>query len=777
MGPLLKALRAFDPGRKRQRRGFYLVGISALFSGVALAAVIGVGLARCEVRTPSFRGAAAPMRGQRAVAAEVAALASAAPSQRDREWRRRANEVLLQPIATEISCAWNSPPQDITLVGESALGLDERGDLFACDLRDGSVAPEPVATGAWCVRPDDDGSIEVALERGGVETYVQVRRRWQRSGLTVVRTAQYGTDESLCASSLTRVSEGTRTLSLEGPSVSSLGLYYSAAPGAAPRLVGDGVVEFRTWPGLHYALVISSSVKVLDLEVGQEVVAPDPEVRNKALRLISLGGDFAVVHVFEGQLLWWRRGDDRWHRFSIAQSGIKALSVSPKGRVAVIGHAGRLQVVELESGWRYPLAEGQMRQARFLDEDHVVATDVSGHIWRWSLSSLRSKVLAEHGGRGAMWGLALSPDATMVASSSGGKDGSCVQLTSLVEGAARASSSWKMPAGTGVHALTFQDELLIAGSSDSVLHRWRWRSGEALPKVQLPKAEWIWTATPGRRRDGSSFLLIGTGRLLGERGADDLRSDKELRMGCRVLSLEGESLRSWLDQPGGGNTGIDSLDVSPDGRLGAAATSAPSLAVIDLQTGQTLVTPATSRGELRAAAFFDDGRRLFTIGDDGVVSIWSVAVGDHGLRLERRSVRSVRHGALYKLKLAAGSAFVGAEDGHISRRSLATGESEASYPGHSISITALDVDPRGTWIASGDVSGRLLLSRVDGRAPPLALSGHMADAQITNVRFLRDGRLITSSNDRTVRLWSPAYELSDAELLAELRRFVPVRSR
>lgn len=795
LGPLLEALRACAPARKRQRRGVYLVGASALVLGVALAAAIALGLSRWGWRESPFAVGATLSASPRELSHEVQALLQTPALQRDDEWRRRARELLMAPIATEIECRWQHRPRDLAIAGEHVMASDEDGAVHVCDLRDGSVAAAPLAHGVGCMRSDERGTLELGFEHGHSERYVEIEGRWQRreerAGDELRSGLVRGTD-GLCFSYQASASDGRRKLFLVRHQGAPDDLHYQPDPAAPPRLLAERVLQFRADQRLRFAVIISSSVLVYDFECDRLITSAIAAAGNRGIRVISLAGDYAIVNGFEGPLYWWRLGDEQWHDFPISQTGIKALTMSPAGgRVAVISEAGHLQVVELESGWRYPLADGQMRQVRFLDADRVVAIDVSGRIWRWSLSALRSRILAEHVGEGAMWGLALSPGAEAVASSSGGTGRSEVRLTSLLSEAERSPQrTWPMPAGVGVHALTFDGETLFAGSSDSLLHRWRWRTGEALGALPLPRARWIWTAVVAPRPDGKSSLLIGTGRLLAERVPGDTRSDRDLMLGSRVLSLQGDRLEARYEAPRNGNTGITSLDVSPDGRLAVAATSALELALIELQSGRVTTQRVTTSGEVRSAQFFDEGRdereeregreeggndrrQLVAIGDDGYLSTWAVAAaGPSGApTLARTASVFVGHGQLFKLAVGRGEAVIGADDGYVGRRELPSGRELLGYTGHTISVTALGLDAAGRWLVSGDKRGRLCLRPLDRRECFTTLFGHKADFAITNARFLPDGRLVTSSNDRTVRLWSPLYDLTDEALARELARF------
>lgn len=427
-----------------------------------------------------------------------------------------------------------------------------------------------------------------------------------------------------------------------------------------------------------------------------------------------------------------------------------ANQLSPSGQHAlVLRDGGAMQVLAVGSGRRYPLAEAQVRRAQFLDEDRVVATDEAGRVWRWSLAAQRSFVISEHLGTGALWGLAISPDSTTVASSAGGSPtDSAVRLASVRGEPLR---ELRIAPGAGIHALAFAGDRLLAGSNDGVLHIWKWPTLEKLAERQLPRKAWVWSVAVARPGGGDPVEVIGMGRLT--------VPDQPMR-GSPVLLARGDQLRTVFTALPEGNTGTDDLAVSADGRLVAASFSSGQLALIDVATGKVRAVKA-HLGESRRVRFSDSFSRVVTIGDDGHLRSWSLSG-------ELLSELYIGHGQLYELEISGTSALVGASDGHLGLWDLASQRLVHTYAGHSVGVSVARFDGTAQWLASADLSGRICLRPRDDEECHTELLGHLPGKAIRNARFLPDGRLATSSDDTTVRLWSPPYDLTDDQLACRL---------
>jgi hypothetical protein len=180
--------------------------------------------------------------------------------------------------------------------------------------------------------------------------------------------------------------------------------------------------------------------------------------------------------------------------------------LSPLGeRVLLWNLTGQLEVLELVSGRRYPLAGVQIRRAQFLDDDQVVAIDEAGVVWRWSLRQLRSSLIADHAGGARMWGFATCDGGTSVLTATDRKDRDI--LISAPSGGPQATLS--VAPGTQIFALNCEGERLLAGTRDGHLLAWDWRTGRPLFAQDLGVDAWVWRLATARPAGDPLVALIG----------------------------------------------------------------------------------------------------------------------------------------------------------------------------------------------------------------------------------------------------------------------------
>jgi eukaryotic-like serine/threonine-protein kinase len=826
LAPLLEALSARTASRRIQRRRMVAVGALALLFGLALALLVTSWLAPRrqappqpiaprEVGAPVF--SSEPEARPLVLAGTLRALLDTPLALRDERWRQSARSLLMLPVPMEIPCRWPSPPRTQAILGDHVVALDLRGDVYACELATARITR--LAGEARCIQPDDRSALAVVLTSGATEIHYLTGLGWERE-VAVAREgspASSGTRTEGSGKGGSGVADATELADVAdidgycsfggGPPRSArwtITSYSSASRASAtsadkrqlflspwktllyrrgfwqmPRLLARGVTQFRADESLRRVVIVNDELTVVELDTYEAVAQPNPSRYPRAgLRVqLSREGDVAVAASLDGPLWWWRRGDPAWRTVDVPLQTITWLALSPRGQMALLDDNGNLQALELGTGRRYPLADSQVRRARFLDEDQVVATDATGRVWRWSLAAQRSFIVADHPGTGALWGLAVSPDASVLASSSSSND-DLIRLSSLaspssgIAPAARAQRALRVAAGAGVHALLFDRERLLAGSNDGVWHRWDWRSQRSLGEVQLPRA-WVWSAAVARPEGGEPIDVLGMGRLGRLGGGGGVGPQSSLKWGgSPVLLARGDAAQTVFTAARVGNTGIDDLAVSPDGKLVAAAASSGEIAVVDLITGKVVASRRAHLGEARRVRFSADGSRVISAGDDGTLRIWSLVEQSGQRTLEVDAQPYIAHGQIYELEVLGSVALVGSSDGALSAWDLISRRLIQEYVGHSKAISSARFDAGGHWLASSDLSGRLCLRPRASAECHTLLLGHQPGVAIRNLRFLPDGRLATSSDDRTVRLWTPSYDLDDDALVQKLQRYV-----
>ncbi len=202
-----------------------------------------------------------------------------------------------------------------------------------------------------------------------------------------------------------------------------------------------------------------------------------------------------------------------------------------------------------------------------------------------------------------------------------------------------------------------------------------------------------------------------------------------------------------------GNTQpINYLTLDAAGTHALAATTAGTARVWDLATkasiqlgdGKPTMVQATfaPRGDVVAIAE-TDGSSL-----GGAISLWSTT------GVKQRVLAGHTKGVRIGVFDAAGKRLVTASwDGTARIFDVASGKSLHELRGHDQAVRDAAWSPDGTMIATGSLDGTARIWNADTGESLRVLRGHAA--QISRLRFLADGMLLTASGDGTAKLWEP----------------------
>jgi WD40 repeat protein len=100
-------------------------------------------------------------------------------------------------------------------------------------------------------------------------------------------------------------------------------------------------------------------------------------------------------------------------------------------------------------------------------------------------------------------------------------------------------------------------------------------------------------------------------------------------------------------------------------------------------------------------------------------------------------------------------ALTGSSDRTLKLWNLGTGKDVKTITGHADSVTAVALSTDGKWAASGsaDNTVRVWYLPDDGKVmEPIVLEGHTRE--VTAIAFLSEGRILSASQDQTMRLWN-----------------------
>jgi WD40 repeat protein len=152
------------------------------------------------------------------------------------------------------------------------------------------------------------------------------------------------------------------------------------------------------------------------------------------------------------------------------------------------------------------------------------------------------------------------------------------------------------------------------------------------------------------------------------------------------------------------------------------------------------------RLRVASVAFSPDDSLLYSAGADGRVVEWQLASGQARLVAEGKSEVNALAVSLRGDWLATAH-----EDGRVERRALPSGELLIAWQAHATPVYALELDPAGTWLATGAWSGEIVVWNGEG-GQRARLEGH--GRAVSALASSPDGTLLASaSRDQTVRIW------------------------
>ncbi|HEY9635274.1 MAG TPA: serine/threonine-protein kinase [Coleofasciculaceae cyanobacterium] len=200
---------------------------------------------------------------------------------------------------------------------------------------------------------------------------------------------------------------------------------------------------------------------------------------------------------------------------------------------------------------------------------------------------------------------------------------------------------------------------------------------------------------------------------------------------------------------------VNSVAISPDGRLLASGSDDKSIRLWNLDTGQAISTLIGHSQSVQSVAFNPDGTILATGSDDQTVKLWNL--NDHQEICtffgHSQAVKSVAFNPQGNL-LASGS-----WDKTIKLWNVQTGIQESTLVGHRLQVTSVAFSPCGKFLASGSFDRTIRLWELSSGLSS-TLEGHswavfaVAYPSRTPAANSPDGKtLATGGGDNTIILW------------------------
>ncbi len=273
-------------------------------------------------------------------------------------------------------------------------------------------------------------------------------------------------------------------------------------------------------------------------------------------------------------------------------------------------------------------------------------------------------------------------------------------------------------------ALSPGGRLLIAGSSENTLQRWRIPQGENVqPPIYAPAAN-----TRALAFDPSGQFLVAA------------LSDHSLRI---FRTDDGRVIKTLTGHRGM----VRSLVISPDSRTLFSAGFDGSLYVWRFPLGPQERELARIQGEWFGLGMSSDGQFLLGGGNQGLLRVWNWPQGSplHDLPTPHQPLTCLAVSPSGQLCASAG------RTSPITLQNFISGQQLASLPSPS-QVTALCLHPNEQLLFSGDLQGNLTIWNLSTARPLACLS--TAQTPITSLLLSPDGRTLFSSEaGKTITLW------------------------
>jgi WD40 repeat protein len=538
---------------------------------------------------------------------------------------------------------------------------------------------------------------------------------------------------------------------------------------AAPQLLGAHVggvsgLAFDPRGSLLYSSGFDGMVKLWKLPVAAPTILPPHKVAVHAValspdgKLIASGatdGSLQIVDRVSGKLLKQIKASTATitglafsadNSLIAASDGTGTVTLwnaadgAARGRIA--GHSGAVQSVAFHPSlndiatagadgtirlWQTPgplsVLAGHTKPVRSLslsaDGTRVLTAAEDGSVRLWNAKDGKPATTLLAGTiavRSSDW----SADGKQVAI---GDDAGSIRLQNPADGTNLGILSAHQGAVTGL-AFRAQNDILASTGADGLLRLW------TLPIKSPQQLAKYTTAVKAISVSGDSKLAVvaDSNKTL---HVIDLAGNKET---ATVASLPGQAT---------------AVDVSPDKSLIAAATDAGTVDVYAAVGGAVKFRVVGHAGGATAVAFHPQGKQLASVGVDGTLRIWDIAIAPKLLAGHTKSVTAVAVSPTGKL-LATGS-----NDNSVRLWNLANGAPVRTLSGHTAAITGLAWSADETRLASSSADKTARLWNVADGKQLAQFVGHTA--AVNDVALSPNGAtVVTASADKLVKVWNVA---------------------
>jgi WD40 repeat protein len=209
----------------------------------------------------------------------------------------------------------------------------------------------------------------------------------------------------------------------------------------------------------------------------------------------------------------------------------------------------------------------------------------------------------------------------------------------------------------------------------------------------------------------------------------------------------------------GHNSFVNTLAISPDGKILVSGSADQTIKVWDWATGTELRTLVGHSSFINALAIAPDGKTLVSGSADQMIKIWDLTTGK-----ELRTLTG-HTGFINALKISHDGRILvsGGADQIIKIWDLTTGKELRTLTGHTGYINSLDISADGHTLVSGGTDQTLKVWDLTSGKELRTLAGHTGF--VNTVVIAPDGQtVISSSTDKTIKVWN----LATGELMRTL---------